>query len=104
MFKKLGATNRTDAVVKAASLTAAPDVDFSQLSTAEEPIPALVAEGLTNQLIAGRLGLSPNTVKTHLNRIYRKLGINSLPQTESIKGGPRHLSLSHLAFFISLDK
>lgn len=31
--------------------------------------------GATNKVIAQRLGLTEGTVKVHLNRIFRKLGI-----------------------------
>jgi DNA-binding CsgD family transcriptional regulator len=37
----------------------------------------LVADGLTNTQIAGRLGLSEGTVRTHLENIYRRLDVSS---------------------------
>jgi two-component system nitrate/nitrite response regulator NarL len=36
-----------------------------------------MAEGLTNKQIAKRLRLAEGTVKVHLHRIYRKLGITN---------------------------
>ena len=36
----------------------------------------LVAEGLSNTEIAARLYISPQTVKTHLERICAKLGVS----------------------------
>ena len=47
------------------------------LTPAESRIAALVADGLTNQEIADRLGVGPKTVETHLSRIFRKFGIRS---------------------------
>lgn len=47
------------------------------LSRREWEILALVASGCRNKEIAGRLCVSENTVKTHLNAIFRKLNVKS---------------------------
>ena len=43
----------------------------------EQEIIAYVSEGLSNKQIAGKLALSENTVKAHLNTIFKKLNITS---------------------------
>lgn len=40
----------------------------------------LLAAGLTNKEIARQLGVSPNTVKTHLARVYEKLDVSRRTQ------------------------
>jgi DNA-binding NarL/FixJ family response regulator len=47
------------------------------LSHREKQTLALVAAGLTNRQIAGRLFLAESTVKTHLTSIFSKLGVGS---------------------------
>jgi DNA-binding CsgD family transcriptional regulator len=47
------------------------------LSRREEQVVNMAVEGLTNQEIAGKLGVSAHTVKNHLLRIYEKLGISN---------------------------
>ena len=37
----------------------------------------LVGKGLSNKKIADELGLSVATVRTHLNRVYKKIGSKS---------------------------
>ena len=44
------------------------------LSPREREILGLLSEGLTGQAIAGRLFLSPETVRTHIRNATRKLG------------------------------
>jgi len=46
------------------------------LSEREVDVLRLVADGLSNGEIAGRLYISPQTVKTHLERICTKLGVS----------------------------
>jgi DNA-binding CsgD family transcriptional regulator len=36
-----------------------------------------MAQGLSNEELGRRLFLAPSTVKTHVNRIFRKLGVTS---------------------------
>ena len=44
------------------------------LTHREAEILSLIAQGLTNGEIAGRLFLSSHTIKTHINRIFAKTG------------------------------
>ena len=46
---------------------------LSRLTAREREVLSLVAEGLSNEEIAGRLYLSPLTTKTHVSRIMTKL-------------------------------
>jgi DNA-binding NarL/FixJ family response regulator len=45
------------------------------LTTRERQILTLLADGLVNKQIAERLGISVNTVKTHLELLFEKLGV-----------------------------
>ncbi|WP_407563192.1 LuxR C-terminal-related transcriptional regulator [Streptomyces sp. 184] len=46
------------------------------LTRAEHRVAALVAKGLTNRQVAGKLHITVSTVEQHLTRIYQKLGIS----------------------------
>ena len=50
------------------------------LSAREHEVLDLVAEGLSNKLIARRLGIAERTVKAHLTRIYEQLGVSDRTQ------------------------
>ena len=50
------------------------------LSDRELEVLALIASGASNQQIAEHLVVSMSTVKSHINRTYRKLGVNSRTQ------------------------
>ena len=50
------------------------------LSTRESEILQYVAHGNTTKEVARKLGISPHTVKTHLERIFEKLGANDRAQ------------------------
>ena len=45
------------------------------LTERERQIILVLSDGITNKEIGRRLGLTEGTVKVHLHRIYRKLGI-----------------------------
>jgi DNA-binding NarL/FixJ family response regulator len=55
-------------------------VDLAGLTDREREVMALVADGLTNDEIAGRLYLSPATVRTHVSRAMIKLGARDRTQ------------------------
>ena len=57
--------------------------DAVGLSDREVEVLHLVATGATNKEIAGRLFLSPHTVKEHTSAIYRKLGVRN--RAEAVK-------------------
>jgi DNA-binding NarL/FixJ family response regulator len=48
-----------------------------KLGEQQQRILALMAQGLTNKVIAGELAISENTVKTHVKTIYRELSVNN---------------------------
>ncbi len=53
---------------------------LGSLTAREREVVALVAEGLTNDEIAGRLFLSPATAKTHVSRAMVKVGARDRAQ------------------------
>ena len=57
-----------------------PASDLARLTEREREVLALVAQGLSNEEIAGRLYLSPLTTKTHVSHIMTKLGARDRAQ------------------------
>lgn len=55
-----------------------------KLSTKENQIVELVAEGYKNKEIASRLFLSEQTIKSHLGRIFRKMHVKNRSQLISL--------------------
>ena len=51
-----------------------------ELSEREREVLELVADGLSNQKIAVRLGISEKTVKAHLTSVFRQLGVDDRTQ------------------------
>ena len=55
------------------------DDPLSELTPREREVLALMAEGLSNRGICGRLFLSPKTVEAHVKNIFMKLGLMPTP-------------------------
>lgn len=51
-----------------------------RLTPRETEVIALLPAGHTNREIANQLAIKENTVESHLDRIYRKLGVSSRTQ------------------------
>jgi NarL family two-component system response regulator LiaR len=67
------------ALVETANQPPAPGLDLTER---ELEVLALMVEGLNNTQIAGRLSVSPSTIKSHVSNILSKLGVAS--RTEAV--------------------
>ena len=54
-----------------------PSSGWASLTPTELDVVALLAEGLTNKVIAERLFVAPSTVKTHLSNVFTKLDVST---------------------------
>lgn len=54
------------------------------LTASEQRILEMVVAGLNNKMIADRLFISENTVKSHLKNIFAKLGVNERAQVVAV--------------------
>jgi NarL family two-component system response regulator LiaR len=72
-------------IVRDASQPPEPGLDLTER---ERAVLALMVEGLNNTQIAGRLTISPSTVKSHVSNILSKLGVSS--RTEAVTLALRH--------------
>jgi NarL family two-component system response regulator LiaR len=66
-------------IVHAAGQPPKPGLDLTER---ERAVLALMVEGLNNTQIAGKLGVSPSTIKSHVSNILTKLGVSS--RTEAV--------------------
>jgi DNA-binding NarL/FixJ family response regulator len=66
---------------------AATEADVGPLTPREREVLELVADGLSNKLIAGKLGVSEHTAKFHLRSILDKLGADT--RTEAVAKAAR---------------
>jgi DNA-binding NarL/FixJ family response regulator len=66
--------------VRTPAAPAAPPPELASLTEREHEVLTLMGRGLANQEIAERLFLSMATVKTHVNRVFSKLGLRDRAQ------------------------
>jgi two-component system, NarL family, response regulator LiaR len=69
----------TQALVQAANRPPAPRLDLTER---EREVLALMIEGLNNTQIAGKLSVSPSTIKSHVSNILSKMSAES--RTEAV--------------------
>jgi len=75
----------TKTFIEEAQMGGEPDgPSTTPLSKREREILQKVADGATTRQVATDLGISPHTVKTHLERIFEKLGANDRAQAVAI--------------------
>lgn len=60
---------------------------WQDLTPRERQTAALACLGCTNEEIAERMVISPNTVKTHLRGVLRKFNVNSKSQLREVLAG-----------------
>lgn len=60
---------------------------WAGLTDTERDVATLVAQGLTNRQVAGRMFVSPHTVKFHLRQVFRKLEIVSRVELARLAAG-----------------
>jgi NarL family two-component system response regulator LiaR len=72
-------------LVEAANQPPAPGIDLTER---EREVLKLMIEGLNNTQIAGRLSVSPSTIKSHVSNILSKLGVAS--RTEAVTSAIRN--------------
>ena len=72
-------------IVQTAGQPPEPGLDLTER---EREVLALMVEGLNNTQIAGRLSVSPSTIKSHVSNILSKLGVSS--RTEAVTLALRH--------------
>ena len=61
-------------------LRARPLSAVDRLSPRERQVATLLIEGCTHKDVAARLGLSPNTARTHIALLYKRLGVSNKAQ------------------------
>lgn len=67
--------------------------DYS-LTVKERLVLVEIAKGQSNKLVARQLGVSPETIKSHLKSIYSKLGVNNRTQAVQVLTHASALSAS----------
>ena len=73
------------ALVETVNQPPSPGLDLTER---EQEVLVLMVEGLNNTQIAGRLSISPSTVKSHVSNILSKFGVAS--RTEAVTLAHRH--------------
>jgi DNA-binding NarL/FixJ family response regulator len=69
-----------------------PTTGVEALTRREREVLALLGEGLTNDEIAARLVVSPNTAKVHVHNVLSKLGVKRRTQAVRLARDLQHLS------------
>ena len=82
---------------------AQPLLNYEDFTSKEKQIVALVSHGLSNEQIADDLGISINTVKTHLKAIYQKTYFEINPDSKDNVNQRVKLILYYLKFKGVLD-
>lgn len=75
--------DEADFVVTPQARQAVRSPDSGELTAREAEVLSYLADGWSNDEIADRLGIGGRTVRFHLDRIYRKLGVGR--RTEAVR-------------------
>lgn len=101
LFKAIRAVHKGESLIEPAIASKVLD-RFAQLSRQaqaseglsdrELEVLALMAKGASNKIIAARLNIGESTVKTHIQSIFQKLGVNA--RTEAVTEAVRRRIIS----------